>query len=198
MDLIKHNLLEGETIIWEGRCAPFSMMEKPYDKSIKLTWLICALIMVGIAVVYVPVTLANGIPVGKMLLYYAVIISIPVFICIRPFCDCSVLRKKSVYAVTNYRVLSTGQGSLLSLFIEEDTELRVDYAENGTGTIFIGEACEYRNTHARRLALAGVRDEEEGIHRPLTGLAFYLVEEPAYVCECIRGIRGQSDRKSKA
>lgn len=186
-DLLKKSLLEGESVLWSGKAAPFKLLEPPYGKSLFAIWGLSIVWIVGFAALYIPFALNIGIEWNTIVPMLILADFLPVLLSLRPILDQRDLQSKTLYAITNYRVISITRDQVKGLFLEAEMELDVLPESNGCGTVRIGLACKKSPLFVRAQSLMGVKDESG---KKIAGLAFYHLRGPKETAELIREICG--------
>ena len=50
----REELLDGETVLWEGKSEPFAVLSGAYKQKLPVLWIVCAIYIVVFAVAYLP------------------------------------------------------------------------------------------------------------------------------------------------
>lgn len=99
-------LAEDETLLWSGRPEPFDTMDKTNGRSIVFGLIIKAVITAGLlALCFHEAREASGNIMLSMIIF---VVALAAFACIYPFRTARRLRDKTLYGLTDKRVLRAG------------------------------------------------------------------------------------------
>ena len=164
-------LVNGEKIIWEGRAKNCGLTDAPFKGPLMARWIIWILIGVALSVFYTVATFGDGFAWGLLIFT----IGVPLFFIIQPISDRKVILNKSMYAITNRRVICYADDTKIwSLPLEAAAKYRINTLSNGTAVVFMGTASTAKLTAARKIAIMGLHDSE---NTKVEGIAFYGIED---------------------
>ncbi|OUQ82223.1 hypothetical protein [Flavonifractor sp. An100] len=173
---LKEALWEGEEVRWSGRPKPFELMEQSFKSSILLTWAVSACVLA--AVLYLLVTsLASGTrTIGDAFILAIITLFLPAILSARPIMDKKCLEEKTIYAITNFRIIAIVKDEVMYLPIGKGMKVAVEQQADGCGNLRFGELVGKPSKKSRAHAVLGLRSSDES--RDVQGLLFYHVDQP--------------------
>lgn len=169
-------LWAGEALRWSGRPKPFRLMDKNFQSSILITWVISALIMLAAAVLLILPLATGSRALSDLVILSVMILFLPVILSARPLMDKHCLEEQTIYAITNYRIIVIVKDDVMSLPIGKGMKVAVDDQEDGCGTIRFGELVGKPARKSRAHAVLGLRSDDS--KTSIIGLLFYHVDRP--------------------
>lgn len=101
---LREHLMEGEQLLWTGRPEAFETFDRT-NKTSLITWLIVKIVLVlGLTITYVSAQSKDTLRPGIII----VVLLFAAFAVINPFLVARRLRKKTLYGLTNKRVMRSG------------------------------------------------------------------------------------------
>lgn len=188
----KNGLLDGEIILWEGKSRPFRILSGPYAGRIPLIWIVGGLFLAIFGALYLPFAFRTQSGPVQVIFACATVGIIPVSCCVYSIKDPWDIRKNISYVLTNYRAVTIYRRGEYSLWLNPDTPLRTEQWEDGTGILYLGDACRISSLESRQKTVMGIR-EDESDRRKVTGLVFYGIDDPKKVGQkiCSSGTCGE-------
>ena len=188
----KNGLLDGEIILWEGKSRPFRILSGSYAGRIPLIWIVSGLFLAIFGALYLPFAFRTQSGPMQVIFACATVGIVPVSCCVYSIKDPWDIRKNISYVLTNYRALTIHRRGEYSLWLNPDTPLRTEQWEDGTGILYLGDACQISPLESRQKTVMGIR-EDESDQRKVTGLVFYGIDDPKKVGQkiCSSGTCGE-------
>ena len=103
---LREHLMEGEQLLWSGRPEAFETLDKTNKSSIITGLVITLLVTIGLLVVYVISARDNSVPIKPGVII--AILALAAVALANPFLIARRLRRKTVYGLTDKRVLRSG------------------------------------------------------------------------------------------
>ena len=103
---LREHLMEGEQLLWSGRPEAFETLDKTNKSSIITGLVIKLLVTIGLLVVYVISARDNSVPIKPGVII--AILALAAVALANPFLIARRLRRKTVYGLTDKRVLRSG------------------------------------------------------------------------------------------
>ncbi|MEA4932312.1 MAG: hypothetical protein VB071_01780 [Lawsonibacter sp.] len=176
-------LWDGEEIRWSGRPKPFRLMDKTFQSSILITWVISALVVLAAAGLLIPSLAADSRSLSDIVILSVIILFLPVIILFlpvilsaRPLMDKRCLEEKTIYAITNFRIIAIVKDEVMYLPIGKGMKVTVEYQEDGCGTLRFGELVGKPARKSRTHAVLGLHSDNS--KADVLGLLFYHVDQP--------------------
>lgn len=173
-DRLNQILLEGETVRWSGRPAPFRLMACSSRNHMIASWVISAAVMLLAIFVLLPYT--GPRPLSESLLILLVIGFAPVLISTRPLLDKRILERKTFYAITNYRIIAIVKDDIMYIPISKQLQVAVEAQDANHGSLRFNETIGKASSKALAHAVVGIR--QEGALNNMRGMLFYHIPEP--------------------
>lgn len=177
----REELLDGETVLWEGKSEPFAVLSGAYKQKLPVLWIVCAIYIVVFAVAYLPFAFRTQTDSIQLIFACVLACIIPVSLCAHSFSDPKLIKNDLTYVLTNYRAFVIGDERANMMRIDKNTDYRTEIQEDGTEIIYIGDACKTKASASRANTVLGVRKDKENPSK-ITGLVFYGVKDAANVC----------------
>lgn len=173
---LKDALWEGEEVRWSGRPKPFALMDRLIRPSILMTWAVSGLILVLTTVLLGLSVVRGARSLTDALVLAAVVLFLPVILSVRPFLDRRCLEDRTVYAITNFRIIAVIKDEVMYLTLRKGMSVSVDSQGDGCGNLRFGDTVGKPAKKARVHAVLGIRDDE--LRNNVLGLLFYHVDQP--------------------
>lgn len=103
---LREHLMEGERLLWSGRPEAFETLDKTNKSGIVTGLVVKVLVTIGLLVVYFISARESDIPIKPGVI--VVILALAAFALANPFLIARRLRKKTIYGLTDKRVLRSG------------------------------------------------------------------------------------------
>lgn len=172
---LKEVLLDGEEVRWTGRPVPFKLMRSPDRAGIFLTWALSAAV-VALAVFWLaPLFPKSQRGLTDLLVMLVVVAFLPAMLSLRPFFDKLCLERSTIYAITNFRVISLVRDDLMYLPLTRKLAVAVEHQERECGNLCFGEAVGKDARKSRSHAVLGIRRDSPN---DTQGMLFYHVRQP--------------------
>jgi len=180
-ELLKEELKENEKLLWTGKPEAFETMDKVYKPALIKKVIMMTVLVAALAVAYVVLANAKGVDLQAWLLI--LLAACVVGSAVTPFLDAKKLRARTLYAVTDIRII-----------VVQDTVKDVPFAaieeavaltdEAGHTSILCGQdAVKFKASACRAAAASGPRaNGENGL---CESLVLYAVPEAAKVKEIL-------------
>ena len=173
---LKAALMNGETVKWTGRPEASKLLEKPFGTRLYITWAIAAVVLIVSCVLLMPTVVTSDIyRVECIALLIAVNFAL-VMLSFQPIFDLKRLENKTLYAITDQRVLVISKEDVMSLVINDNTKIAVENRANGTGNVCFNDAIGKNIAKSRVYSILGVKDIDGA--KSVLGLVFYNVKNP--------------------
>ncbi len=169
---LREALICGEEVRWTGRPSPFKLMDCPERRSIFLTWLLSALVLLG-ALLYIAAVQHSG---ADWLIVAVVAAFLPVMLSVRPLLDKLCLEKNTLYAITNLRVIALVKDDVMYLPLGRGMRVAVEHQDHDCGNLCFGDAVGREGRKSRSDAVLGIRSEGNQPH--MLGMLFYHIRCP--------------------
>lgn len=173
---LQENLLDGEQILWMGRPAPFKLMRCPYRTAFYVTWLVCGVVIATAAYHLLPVFPHSDGVNADLLVILIVVSFFPILLSLRPILDKICLEKNTIYAITNYRVVSLVRDDFMYIPIHPQLQITIEAKEQDCGNVCFGDAAGQDVQKSRANAVLGIRKEHN--QNNMLGILFYHVQNP--------------------
>lgn len=173
---LQEALWEGEEIRWSGRPKPFVLMDKTFKSSILTTWIISACFLVFILFLMATAISSGSHSLSDLIVLAVVAFFLPAILSIRPLLDKKCLEEKTLYAITNFRIIAIVRDEVMYLPIGKGINVAVERHEDGCGSLRFGDLVGMPAKKSRSHAVLGLRSEES--KSTMRGLLFYHVEQP--------------------
>ena len=102
---LKSSLFEGEKILWEGKPEPFELLDPINKKSILVTWIISAAIILVFLAFYIPFYIRTGGKPTQLITGCIIVGLVPVALSIQPITTKHALDNKVLYLFTDQRAI---------------------------------------------------------------------------------------------
>ena len=178
--LLKEQLAEGESIIWQGVPEPFETLDKTNKKRFWITLAVCIAAAAALVVLY----LANikGEPKPAVLVIILVLCG---FAPVRRFLYAAAVRKLRYLVTDRQLLIVSNEVKRVSLSRVKVCALRSD-ADGHLSFLAGAHALKARPSHWRDLALTGQPNTEPD--EPVDSFAFYAVADKAGLRAVIRRV----------
>ena len=173
---LKESLWDGEVVRWSGRPEPFVLMEKTFKSSIIATWVASACFLAGVLMFLIPSTTTGSYTVSDTMILGIIALFLPAILSARPIMDKKCLEEKTLYAITNYRIIAVVRDEVMYLPIGKGMEVAVEQQEDGCGNLRFGELVGKPAEKSRTHAVLGLRSDD--CNSDMRGLLFYHVDQP--------------------
>ncbi|MCI5705512.1 MAG: hypothetical protein ACOX67_05495 [Oscillospiraceae bacterium] len=175
METVLNSLLEPqEKVLWFGRPEKSKLLEAYDRKHQFVLWgVMAAFLILTLAVVF-PYMIKIERPPQVLAIAFAVINAVPVIMAIRPWMDQRLLEGKTVYAVTDRRVIAVVKESVYIL-PRLGTEWIITHRDGACGNLRFGAAAYAKDQDDRADAVLGVIGSKDG--RSTSGLVFYHIAD---------------------
>ncbi len=173
---LKEALWDGEDLLWSGRPKPFRLLDKTVQFSILTTWIISALVVLVAAVMLIPPLVSSSRPLSDMVILSVIVLFLPAILSVRPLMDKRCLEERTIYAITNFRILVIVKDEVMYLPIGKGMKVAVDYQDDGCGSLRFGELVGKPAQKSRAHAVLGLRADD--CKTDMRGLLFYHVDQP--------------------
>ena len=156
-------------------CPEKSKLLEAYDRKHQFVlWgVMAAFLILTLAVVF-PYMIKIERPPQVLAIAFAVINAVPVIMAIRPWMDQRLLEGKTVYAVTDRRVIAVVKESVL-YSPRLGTEWIITHRDGACGNLRFGAAAYAKDQDDRADAVLGVIGSKDG--RSTSGLVFYHIAD---------------------
>ena len=173
---LKEILWTDERLRWCGRPRPFVLLDRALRPVILLTWTLSAAALLAAAAVVRFVAATSLLPLSEILLLASVALFLPLALSLRPFLDKYSLEARTIYAITDRRIIAIVRDDVMYLPLAAGMRVDVDAQADGCGNLRFGEAAGVSASRNRSCAVAGIRsDDRRGGD---LGLLFYHVDQP--------------------
>lgn len=175
METVLNSLLQPkEKVLWFGRTEK-SKLTEAYDRKHQMVmWGVMAAFLVLTLVLVIPYMVRIQRPPQVLAIAFVVINAVPVVMAVRPWMDQRLLENKSVYAVTDQRIIAVVKDSVY-LLPREDLEWTVTHRDGACGSVRFGAAAYAKDQDDRADAVLGVVGSKDG--RSTNGLVFYHIAD---------------------
>lgn len=171
-------LMKGETVKWSGRPEKGVLLEGAYKKPMLLTWIVSAAVIAVILALLLPVAMHSDVYRNETIALIVAFSLAPVLLSFQPIFDKRHLENDTLYAITNYRIITVVREEVYSLPLNENTKVKIENRFNGCGNICFDDMIGQPVRKSRALAILGAR----GMEKELIGLMFYNMKNPDTVC----------------
>lgn len=177
---LKEILAPEEKVLWQGRTAPEKLMQAPdRPKQIRL-WVIFAAFVGLTLFVLFPYLIYLQRPWDVLLVSFLVVNAVPLALAMRPWMDRNDLEKRSIYAVTDSRVIALVKDNVYSLPVD-DLDWAVANRDGKAGCLRLG-ACVTKAKHDDRVeAVMSYTDDDTGA----VGMVFYHIDNVDTVADTL-------------
>lgn len=166
---IKDALAEGEKPVWVGRPVEFGLTDGGMKTPVMLRIVICAVLAVALLAAYIAVYAGTEVFQPLMIV---VILAVFGFFALRPAMDRSNLIKRTVYCITDKRVI-LGAGNDVFDISRSGLKTRIVDAGNGNVHVALGKCVETAENKYRVASLAPQRGKGDMV----TGFVMYNVDK---------------------
>lgn len=167
---------EGEYLEWVGKSEPFKVAEGVYKSRLNIRWISCAAAAVILTVAYIISAMSGG--QGVQVFVPVLTIGVPLFVAVRPMMDCSSLKKKVIYAVTNKRIMVyKSETDFVSMSLEDVGEVAIFDKGNGVGDMAFGHDAVSAPAHKLRYIALMPKTKLGNEVKVATGVVFYNISE---------------------
>ena len=156
---LKAALMNGETVKWTGRPEASKLLEKPFGTRLYITWAIAAVVLIVSCVLLMPTVVTSDIYRVECIALLIAVNFAPVMLSFQPIFDLKRLENKTLYAITDQRVLVISKEDVMSLVINDNTKIAVKNIAK-----------------SRVYSILGVKDIDGA--KSVLGLVFYNVKNP--------------------
>ena len=173
MQELERALKEGEHLLWTGRPEPYKILDKTNTPAFVQRCLICAIICLGLEILYVRTMLASGTGIkwGVMAVFFVICASVPVL-----FLFHSRRVRKFVYAATDQRLLIVSD-QVREMAYERIPECALKTDKDGHTTVLCGKKAIAAKPGRWRKLTYCVDPNDNGVATG-TKFGFYAVDEP--------------------
>lgn len=185
---VKNNLQNGEMILWSGTPSNVKLLEAPYTLGIILRWILAA-VLAAFAIWYQFYSTTVGISSRQALLFGAAMLICAAYLALDPIRVCSRLKKKTLYCITNQRVIACYRARSMRLkfrTLDELDETSMELLSTGCGTLYFG-AVSKRAPKLARVQYSMNQQLERDEQMPLV---FYSVKDPEIAYSTVPVKRG--------
>ncbi|MGI5962896.1 MAG: hypothetical protein ACOX7N_04155 [Lawsonibacter sp.] len=173
---LKESLWEGEEIRWSGRPKPFQLMDKTMKNSIILTWIVSACVLAAILIFLIPGLMSGARSTSDAIILLVITLFLPGILSARPFMDKKCLEERTLYAITNFRIIAVVKDEVMYLPIGKGMKVALEQQEDGCGNVRFGELVGKPASKSRAHAVLGLRADDD--KNDMCGLLFYHVDQP--------------------
>lgn len=176
---VTRNLQNGETILWSGTPSNVKLLEAPFTVGIICRWILAAVLLV-FAIWYQFYCQTTGISSRQAVVFGAVLILCAVYLALDPIRVVGRLKKKTLYCVTNQRVIACYQARSMKMkfrTLDELDETSVELLSTGCGNLYLG----HKGKRAAKLARVQYSMNEMMERDEEMPLVFYSIKEPENV-----------------
>lgn len=166
---IKDALIEGENPVWAGRPGNFGLTDGNMKASVIARIVICAVLAVALLAAYIAVYAGTEVFQPLMIV---VILAVFGFLGLRPSMDRNNLIKKTVYCITDKRVI-LGAGNDVFDISRSGLKAKIVDAGNGNVHVALGKCVETAENKYRVASLAPQRGKGDMV----TGFVMYNVDK---------------------
>ena len=161
---VKSNLQSGEHILWSGTPSNIKLLEAPYTFGIIARWVI-AVVLFGFCAWYMASFSALGVDGTQATVFSIVIALVGVYLIWDPIRVVARLKTKTLYCITNQRVIVCFQGrpnKMKFRMLDELDEVSVELLSTGCGNIYFGRKTKRAPKLARiQFAVSELQEQEE-------------------------------------
>ena len=173
---LKEALWEGEEVRWSGRPKPFELMENTFKSSILATWIVSAFVLACVLFFLIPSLLSGSRTIGDAVILAVITLFLPGILSARPLMDKKCLEEKTLYAITNFRIIAIVKDEVMYLPIGKGMKVAVENQADGCGNLRFGEVVGKPAKKDRAYAVLGLRSDDN--NSDMEGLLFYHVDQP--------------------
>lgn len=160
-DKLNKYLEEGETLLWAGKPEAFEVMDETNKKSITIKTLAGSLTCLIVAAVYLILAARAGAALKPAV--FLVCAALAVYFAIAPYLDAGKLKDKTIYAVTDRRIITLMNDELKSAKYPDIEAAAFKTDKDGHSTVLFGPGGVKEPMRKwRGQSLYGVRKEVGG------------------------------------
>jgi len=152
--MMERKLLEAmkadEKLLWKGTPATFKTMDETNKKSLLVKTILLFTAMFLAVIWYIRYSMLSGVPMKISAL--AIIVFLLGFPAIRPYMDASALRKKTIYGLTDQKLIAIAGGNVRTVSYDAIKDYAFQEDEDGVTSLLCGEKALRRKAHTRRAA----------------------------------------------
>ncbi|MEA4955512.1 MAG: hypothetical protein VB096_08405 [Pseudoflavonifractor sp.] len=175
METVLNSLLEPkEKVLWLGRPEKSKLLEAYDRKHQFVLWGVMAAFLVLTLGLVFPYMIQIQRPPMVLIIAFAVINAVPVIMAIRPWMDQRLLETKTVYAVTDHRIIAVVKENVYIL-PRLDAEWIITHRDGACGSLRFGAAAYAKEQDDRADAVLGVIGTKDG--RSTSGMVFYHIPD---------------------
>lgn len=175
-ELLEHN----EKVLWFGRVEKSRLLDAPDRRRQIALWCVAAVFLIATVAFVLPYMAGIGRPAQVLAIAFVVINFVPLLLASRPALDKMLLEGKTLYAVTDRRVIAVVKSNVYVLPLE-GLEFAITGRSGTCGNIRFGAAVGSDSPDDRADAVLGIQDQ-----RQVTGLVFYHIADVDTVAGLLR------------
>lgn len=173
---LKNALWEGEEVRWSGRPKPFQLLDSHSKRSTIITWIVSGVILLLVLAFWIPTAFSGTRSLSDVALLSVVALFLPAILSARPLLDKYCLERKTLYAITNFRIIAMVKDQVMYLPIRKGLAVDMDPSDDGCGTLRFGGSVGQPAKKSRVHAVVGIHDDNDV--STTSGLLFYHIDQP--------------------
>lgn len=171
---IKENLKPEEHLLWMGRPSREKLMQATDKTNQLICWGVALVLAVVALGLFLPYALGRSDQISLTMTVIAVacLIGIPFAIAIRPYTDKKSLENKTMYAVTDRKIIAVVEDKVMTLPRNDKFSYHVERQADGSSNIYFNGAVNCKRSKSRMYAIMGYHERGS---QP--GLIYYHVQD---------------------